>query len=128
MLAREERLRWSAQGLAETIADRVNSTSLLSDPFEHIEIGKVFPDDLYDQILRAMPQPSNYRPMHGRSRDLDRDGRPPTRVKIDLFPEYIRHLPHEQRSLWTVVGQALRSRSRTRRISIAPRPRVGEAG
>jgi hypothetical protein len=28
-------------------------------------------------------------------------------VKIDLFPEYIRHLPPEKRSLWGLVGRAL---------------------
>ena len=30
-----------------------------------------------------------------------------TRVKIDLFPEYIRHLPPEKRAVWDVVGRAL---------------------
>jgi hypothetical protein len=28
-------------------------------------------------------------------------------VKIDLFPEYIRHLPKEKRDLWNLVGKAL---------------------
>jgi hypothetical protein len=28
-------------------------------------------------------------------------------VKIDLFPEYIRHLPPEKRGIWQVIGQAL---------------------
>jgi hypothetical protein len=28
-------------------------------------------------------------------------------VKIDLFPEYIRHLPPEKRAVWDVVGRAL---------------------
>jgi len=28
-------------------------------------------------------------------------------VKIDLFPEYIRHLTTEKRTLWDLVGRAL---------------------
>ena len=34
-----------------------------------------------------------------------------TRVKIDLFPEYIRHLPPEKRVVWDIVGRALCSES-----------------
>src|SRR5436305_10379843 len=36
------------------------------------------------------------------------DGKP-TRTKIDLFPEYIRHLPAEKFAVWDVVGRVLRS-------------------
>ncbi len=31
-------------------------------------------------------------------------------MKIDLFPEYIRHLPPQKRAVWDVVGRALCSR------------------
>ena len=58
----------------------------------------------------------------GRSRLLPADVRPPgrarcaarrhpARVKIDLFPEYIRNLPPEKRALWDIVGRLLCSRS-----------------
>ena len=29
------------------------------------------------------------------------------RVKIDLFPEYIRHLPAEKRAIWRIVGAVI---------------------
>jgi len=54
-----------------------------------------------------MPVASDYRPMHGRSRGHDLQDGTHTRVKIDLFPEYIRHLPSEKRAVWSVVGRAL---------------------
>jgi hypothetical protein len=46
--------------------------------------------------------------MQGRRKkvDVSADGTP-TRVKIDLFPEYIRNLPPEQHAVWAVVGRAL---------------------
>ena len=37
------------------------------------------------------------------------DGKP-TRTKIDLFPEYIRHLPPKKRAVWDVAGRVLRSK------------------
>jgi hypothetical protein len=37
------------------------------------------------------------------------DGKP-TRTKIDLFPEYVRHLPPMKRQIWDAAGRALRSK------------------
>ena len=54
-----------------------------------------------------MPEATDYRPMHGRSKGHDLTDGTHTRVKIDLFPEYIRNLPPEKRALWDVVGRAL---------------------
>ena len=54
-----------------------------------------------------MPDAADYRPMHGRSKGHDLTDGTHTRVKIDLFPEYIRNLPTEKRALWDVVGRAL---------------------
>src|SRR5205823_12588763 len=33
-----------------------------------------------------------------------------TRAKIDLFPEYIRHLPPSKGTVWEVAGRVLRSK------------------
>jgi len=67
----------------------------------------VFPDDVYAQIMALMPESSDYRPMHGQSKTYDFSDDIQTRVKIDLFPEYIRTLPPEKRAFWDVVGRAL---------------------
>jgi len=45
--------------------------------------------------------------MSGRAKGGDLADGTHTRVKIDLFPEYIRVLPPEKRSVWDVVGRAL---------------------
>ena len=50
---------------------------------------------------------SDYRPMSGRAKGNDMADGTHTRVKIDLFPEYIRGLPPEKRAVWDVVGRAL---------------------
>ena len=86
------------------IAQSVDAARAVEKPFFHLEFDRVFPDDIYTQILALKPEASDYRPMHGRSKSTDAT---PTRVKIDLFPEYIRNLPPEIRTLWDVVGRAL---------------------
>ena len=90
--------------LSEFVKGSVEQAKTVDGPFFHLEFDRVFPDDVYRQILSAMPVGADYRPMHGRSKVAEG---PPTRVKIDLFPEYIRHLPPEKRALWDVVGAAL---------------------
>ncbi|MBV8792799.1 MAG: hypothetical protein JO205_01640 [Pseudolabrys sp.] len=98
-----------AERLAEFIATSIENARFLEQPFYHLEFDKMFPDDVYAQMLVLMPNAADYRPMHGRSKGHDLADGTHTRVKIDLFPEYIRNLPAEKRSLWTVVGNALRS-------------------
>jgi hypothetical protein len=92
--------------LAEHVAQSIKGAQCVEEPFFHLEFDGFFPDTVYAQILALMPEISDYRPMHGRSKSADQD-RPPTRVKIDLFPEYIRNLPPRKRALWDVVGAAL---------------------
>jgi hypothetical protein len=101
-LAAHDRRR-SAQRLADVVAQSVDAARAVDKPFLHLEFDRVFPDDIYAQMLALMPSAADYRPMHGRSKV---EGTP-TRVKIDLFPEYIRNLPAEKRALWDIVGRAL---------------------
>jgi hypothetical protein len=95
--------------LAAFVAHAVDEARAVEKPFFHLEFDRVFPDDIYAKILALMPQLRDYRPMHGRSKGHDLADGTHTRVKIDLFPEYIRNLPPEKRALWEVVGRALTS-------------------
>ena len=93
--------------LSDFVAASVDAAPAFEAPFFHLVLDRVFPDDVYAAMLGFMPQPSDYRPMHGRSKGHDLTDGTHTRVKIDLFPEYIRNLPPEKRALWDVVGRAL---------------------
>jgi len=58
-----------------------------------------------------MPDASDYRAMSGKSKvGSSRPDGKPTRAKIDLFPEYVRHLPPGKRAVWDVAGSVLRSK------------------
>jgi hypothetical protein len=108
-LTRNERKRAIAR-VSEFVARSVENARAIETPFYHLEFDSVFPDDIYADILRLMPVTRDYRPMHGRSKGLDLEDGTHTRVKIDLFPEYIRHLPPQKRAVWDIVGRALCAR------------------
>jgi hypothetical protein len=92
--------------VTDYIAKAIENAPAAGEPFYHLEFDRIFPDDIYAQMIALMPEAVDYRPMHGRSKVVGT----PTRVKIDLFPEYIRHLPPEKRALWDLVGRALCSK------------------
>lgn len=90
--------------LADHAVRAVEAAQVGEVPFYHLQMRGIFPADAYAAMLAAMPVAEDYRPMHGRSKTANQ-----TRVKIDLFPEYIRHLPPEKLAVWQQVGAALRS-------------------
>lgn len=104
---RPEDRRSAVTALSGFIVRSIEAARGVDKPFYHLEFDRFFPDDIYARILALMPEARDYRPMHGRSKGLDLGDGTHTRVKIDLFPEYIRNLPPEKGALWDVVGRAL---------------------
>ena len=105
-LKRTDRIR-AVERLRNFIVRSVDGARAVEAPFYHLQLEKVFPDDFYASMLTAMPEASDYRPLYGQNQcNVLADGTH-TRVKIDLFPEYIRHLPPEKRVVWDIVGRAL---------------------
>src|ERR1051325_7234247 len=104
------RQSWSVNNLTAFVANSVQNANAQDAPFLHLQFDRVFPDEFYAEMLEAMPVAEEYRAMSGKSKSGSSraDGKP-TRTKIDLFPEYIRHLPPEKRAVWDKVGTVLRS-------------------
>ena len=86
----------AVERLVAFVAQSIDAARASETPFHHLEFNRVFPDDVYAQIINLMPETQDYRSMHGRSKTA---GGVQTRVKIDLFPEYIRTLAPEKRAL-----------------------------
>src|SRR5580698_2833677 len=99
--------RLAADRLRDFVVTSVDSALSSDAPFTHLVLDRVFPDDVYAAMLASMPEAADYRPMHGRAKGHDLADGTHTRVKIDLYPEYIRHLPPQKRAVWGVVGRAL---------------------
>jgi len=99
--------RQAVAKLTEFIVGSVESAQANEKPFYHLQFTKVFPDDIYAAMIREMPVAADYRALPGRDNVNILDDGSATRVKIDLFPEYIRRLPKQKRELWDLVGRAL---------------------
>jgi hypothetical protein len=93
--------------IVEQVASAVHRARHRDDPFRHLQLADVFPADIYAAMLAAMPVPQDYRPMSGRTRYTRLEGGGGTRTKIDLFPEFIRHLPSPKQPVWRAVSRAL---------------------
>ena len=89
------------------VVGSVGEARAVEKPFYHLEFDRVFPDDVYSAMIDAMPIAADYRPLRGRNDGNMRDDGSWTRVKIDLFPEYTRHLPAHKSAVWDLVGRAL---------------------
>lgn len=99
--------RQGVTDLSNYLANSVLRARAAEHPFYHLQFDHVFPEDIYAAMLREMPSSSDYRALPGRDNvNILEDGSA-TRVKIDLFPEYIRNFPEPKREVWDVVGRAL---------------------
>src|SRR5262249_46405307 len=99
--------RQAVAKLTEFIVGSVENAQAHEKPFYHLQFHKVFPDDIYAAMIREMPVAADYRALPGRDNVNILDDGTATRVKIDLFPEYIRRLPNQKRELWDLIGRAL---------------------
>jgi hypothetical protein len=106
----DQRVPNKRDALASLIAFVSNSVAqarVVEKPFYHLVFDRVFPDDVYAAMIDAMPNVADYRPLWGRNKGNMREDGTSTRVKIDLFPEYTRHLPEHKRDIWDLVGRSL---------------------
>lgn len=93
--------------LTEHCLRAIGAAAESNAPFHHLRLSRFFPDEVYAAMLATMPVPQDYRPMSGRTKyTRTRDGGG-TRTKIDLFPEFIRHLPPAKKPVWQAVGRVL---------------------
>src|ERR1700745_1873073 len=105
------RQSWSVNDLTDFVAESVRNAPADDAPFYHLRFERVFPEDFYAEMVEEMPVAEDYRAMSGKSKvGSSRPDGKPTRAKIDLFPEYIRHLPPKKRGVWDMVGSVLRSK------------------
>src|SRR5215471_6811859 len=96
--------------LVAALVGSVEAAREVHEPFYHLEFSQVFPNDIYLQMMQSMPGNRAYRALPGRNNvNINEEGTC-TRVKIDLFREYIRHFSADKKELWGLVGDALCSR------------------
>jgi hypothetical protein len=95
------------RNLIDGVVANIDAARAVEKPFFHLQFDSVFPADVYAAMVDQMPNSADYRPLPGRNKGNIREDGVSTRVKIDLFPEYTRHLPDAKRAVWERVGRAL---------------------
>src|SRR5215469_10068425 len=125
------RQSWSVNDLTNFVAESVRNALADEAPFYHLRFERVFPEDFYAEMVEEMPVTEDYRAMSGKSKvGSSRPDGKPTRTKIDLFPEYIRHLPPMKREIWDATGRVLRSKELNaafvQRLALGLKGRFGE--
>ena len=99
--------RQAVERLIDHLVARVDAAPAATAPFHHLKFSDVFPADVYAAILREMAQTDEYRALRGRGNGNMRADGTSARVKIDLFPEYLRQMEPARRAVWNGVGKAL---------------------
>lgn len=99
--------RQAVERLIDHLVARADAAPAAAAPFYHLKFTDVFPADVYATMLREMPETDDYRALRGRGNGNMRADGTATRVKIDLFPEYLRHMQPARRAVWNGVGKAL---------------------
>ena len=65
--------RDALRSLIAFIAESVAKARAVEKPFYHLEFDRVFPEDIYAQMVAAMPVAADYRPLRGRNNGNMRD-------------------------------------------------------
>ncbi len=90
----------------EHLLGRIEATPEIQEPFTHIYLEDVFPEDIYQGILASLPDPSLYEGSAERHRDREEAGGY-TRSMFPIQPETVTSLPRAHERLWRAVGAAL---------------------
>jgi len=97
------------RSIEHTVA-AIEAARCQTDPFYHLQLSGILAPDIYSEMLEKLPVREDYRLMSGRTKSTRTDNGEGTRIKLDLFPEFIRHLPRPKREIWNHIGWTLRSR------------------
>ena len=99
--------QFSSDRIVAHILQCIEAAPAAEAPFFHLVLDDFFPADLYREMLDRMPAAKSFRALAGRNNYNIRADGTSTRVKVDLFPEYLRHLDEAQKNVWRSVGRAL---------------------
>src|SRR4051812_33507410 len=86
----------------------VERASVRKKPFDHVYMEHVLDPETYGALLSALPDRRFYHDL--KHRDAVREDGTSTRLRMYLYPELVRRLPSNLRSMWLPVARALCSR------------------
>ena len=91
--------------ILEHMLEQIDRTPSCDEPYSHIFFEQLFPDDIYAEMMAAMPCPRDYRPL-SLTKHQKADGTS-TRDVLPLNAEGLSRMSESQRQLWSSVADAL---------------------
>ncbi|TNE58495.1 MAG: hypothetical protein EP340_05115 [Alphaproteobacteria bacterium] len=108
----------SYEGLAARIIEHWKSViadaTTFEEPYEHIYVENIWPDDVYQMLRTKLPPVSLYAPINLK-KWVRADGTS-TRDRIDLTPENIAKFDDDLRDFWTEIKRAISSETMKRLV------------
>lgn len=95
----------SAASVQDQMVAAVDRAELRTKPFDYVYMEGVLDPSTYDALLASMPERRFYHDL--KHQDAVRADGTSTRLRMYLFPELVRRLPDDQRSVWLPVSEAL---------------------
>ena len=90
------------------LCNKISAVEVSSWPYAHFYLEKAFPDKIFKEMLRLLPEHSAYGADNPRIHTRE-DGLVTRNILSLTLPGPVRELPDEQRSFWTEISQALTS-------------------
>ncbi len=91
--------------ILEHMLEQIDRTPSCDEPYSHIYFEQLFPEDIYAEMMAAMPCPRDYRPL-SLTKHQKADGTS-TRDVLPLNAEGLSRMSESQRQLWSSVADAL---------------------
>lgn len=97
----------SRDSILQSFVRVVEQAPLELEPFGHLRLWPVFPNELYPRLLENLPATDYYGELKNEDARLP-SGRS-ARRKLELRPAQLRRLPEAQRTFWNAIASALLS-------------------
>jgi hypothetical protein len=91
--------------ILEHLLERINDIPAIDEPFSHIYLEQVFPEDVYEQVLHHLPDPAVYRA--AAERHYDSGEGEYVRSLFELTLAQMVRLSEEEQELWNGIAAAL---------------------
>jgi hypothetical protein len=100
--------------VVQHLVRQVSEARVETWPFQHFFVEKIFPNNVYKQILANLPAKSSYRPFNARRwKNAKGD---PTRDRLCLSEGELDRIDTERRPFWSMLTEALESRAFRRAV------------
>lgn len=93
--------------ISRHLSEVIHRTALVSAPFEFVTLDGVFPDEVYSEMLRQLPENSYYRQL--KHSDAILANGQSARLQFPLQRANITRLPDSQRAFWDEVTEGVSS-------------------